>query len=251
MKILIVEDERPAASQLEEGLKRIDEYIEVVGSCNSVNDSIYWLQTNPRPDLIMMDIQLSDGLCFDIFKAIPVQCPVIYVTAYDDYVAEALAVNTIDYLLKPASENRLKTAINKYKTLQSHFVNNHLSVADYLSYTERTRSRILVKHGAEFQTVKVEDIVYFYTDHKLIFLVDRTNRKFLAEKNNLAELEEELDDKCFYRANRKYIISANFLKRFRSVENGKIKLELALPVSEEIIVSKENSAAFKKWISEN
>lgn len=251
MKILIVEDERPAAEQLEEELKRIDEYIEVVEICNSVNDSIYWLETNPHPDLIMMDIELSDGLCFDIFKTVPFPCPVIYISAYDKYITEAFTSNSIDYLVKPTNEHSLRNALNKYKSLKNHFVNNQASLAEYLSYADRGKSRVLVKHGTDFQTVKVEDIAYFYTEHKLIFLVDRTNRKYLAEKNNLAELEEELDDQCFYRANRKYIISANYLKKFKVVENGKIQVELTLPVNEAIIVSKEGSASFKKWISEN
>jgi two-component system, LytTR family, response regulator len=251
MKILIVEDEKPAARQLEEEIKKIDEYIELVGICDSVNDTIYWLQTNPLPDLIMMDIHLPDGLCFNIFKTVPLACPVIYITAYDKYFTEAFECNSIDYLLKPISDVSLRNAIKKYKSLQTHFVQNHVSLTEYLNNVERAKSRILVRHGTDFQMVKVQDIAYFYTEHKLIFLVDRTNRKFLAEKNNLTDLENELDDKSFYRANRKYIINANFLKKFKPVENGKIQLELSLPTNEVIIVSKDNSISFKKWITEN
>jgi DNA-binding LytR/AlgR family response regulator len=102
----------------------------------------------------------------------------------------------------------------------------------------------------EFQTVRVEDIGYFFTEHKLIFLVDKDNRKYLAEKSNLSELEEELDRKIFYRANRKYIINANYVKRFKPLERSKISVELVLPVTEEIIISQENSASFKKWIGQ-
>jgi DNA-binding LytR/AlgR family response regulator len=121
---------------------------------------------------------------------------------------------------------------------------------DYLNNHDKKRSRILVKKGMEFQTVRVEDTGYFFTEHKLVFLVDKENRKYMAEKNNLSELEEELDRNVFYRANRKYIINANYVKRFKPLERSKISVELTLPVSEEIIISQENSASFKKWIGE-
>jgi DNA-binding LytR/AlgR family response regulator len=120
-----------------------------------------------------------------------------------------------------------------------------------MSRTDRKRSRILVRKGAEFQTVRIEDAGYFFTEHKLIFLVDKENRKYMAEKSNLSELEEELDKNLFYRANRKYIINANYIKRFKPLEKSKISVELTLPVSEEIIISQENSASFKKWIGES
>jgi len=250
MKVLIIEDEKPAADNIAGELRLIDEYIDVVGICNSITESVYWFQTNPLPDLILMDVHLPDGLSFNIFKSISISCPVIYITAYDKYLTEAFEYNSIDYLLKPIDEDRLKSAIKKYKNLQSHFLHNHVPLSEYFSRLERRKSRILVKHGTEFQTIKVEDIVYFYTEHKLIFLVDRDGRKYLVEIGNLTELQEELDDKFFYRVNRKYIINANFLKRFKGIEGGKISLELALPVNEEIVVSQDNSTSFKKWINE-
>ncbi|HLI94451.1 MAG TPA: LytTR family DNA-binding domain-containing protein, partial [Puia sp.] len=122
---------------------------------------------------------------------------------------------------------------------------------DFAARPGRKRSRILVRKGAEFQTVRIEDACYFFTEHKLIFLVDKENRKYMAEKSNLSELEEELDGHLFYRANRKYIINANYIKRFKPLEKSKISVELTLPVNEEIIISQENSASFKKWIGES
>ncbi|HLK31012.1 MAG TPA: response regulator transcription factor [Puia sp.] len=250
MKVLIIEDERPALENLIEELNAIDENTKIIASCSSIDESVKWIQENPQPDIILMDIQLSDGLSFCIFKKCTITCPVIFTTAYDKYLTDAFDYNMIDYLLKPINSARLKSAIKKYKNLQSHFVSNHSSVLEFLNNQEKKKSRILVKRGMEFQTVKVEDIAYFFTEHKLIFLVDKDNRKYLAEKSNLAELEEELDEKFFYRANRKYIINANFVKRFKPLEKSKISLELMLPVNEEIIISQENSASFKKWISE-
>jgi DNA-binding LytR/AlgR family response regulator len=257
MKVLIVEDERPASENLVEELQAIDDNIDVVAGCNSVDETVRWLNKNPQPDLILMDIQLSDGLSFNIFKACEVTCPVIFTTAYDKYLTQAFEYSSIDYLLKPISQDKLKNAIKKYKTLRNHFVNNqdHFTngqiAAEYSPGHDRVRSRILVRKGVEFQAVRVEDTGYFFTEHKLIFLVDKENRKYMAEKSNLSELEEELDKNVFYRANRKYIINANYIKRFKPLERSKISVELVLPVNEEIIISQENSASFKKWIAQS
>ena|SRR5579859_105119 len=257
MKVLIVEDERPASENLVEELQAIDDNIDVVAGCNSVDETVRWLSNNPQPDLILMDIQLSDGLSFNIFKACEVTCPVIFTTAYDKYLTQAFEYSSIDYLLKPISQDRLKNAIRKYKNLRNHFVNaqdalaNGQALADYSSHPDRVRSRILVRKGVEFQAVRVEDAGYFFTEHKLIFLVDKENRKYMAEKSNLSELEEELDRNIFYRANRKYIINANYIKRFKPLERSKISVELVLPVNEEIIISQENAASFKKWIAQS
>ena len=250
MKVLIVEDEKPAFENMVEQLHAIDEDISVLAGCTSVDECIRWLNKYPQPDLILMDIQLSDGLSFNIFKTCQVTCPVIFTTAYDKYLTQAFEYSSIDYLVKPINQDKLRNAIKKYKSLQSHFVNNHSTLYEFFNNQEKRKSRILVKRGMEFQTVRVEDVGYFFTEHKLIFLVDKENRKYLAEKSNLSELEEELDRKIFYRANRKYIINANYVKRFKPLERSKISVELVLPVTEEIIISQENSASFKKWIGQ-
>lgn len=258
MKVLIVEDERPASENLVEELHAIDDNINVVAGCNSVDETVRWLNKNPQPDLILMDIQLSDGLSFNIFKACEITCPVIFTTAYDKYLSQAFEYSSIDYLLKPISQDKLKNAIRKYRNLQSHFAghtishtatNGHNTNGHHANNTKR--SRILVRKGVEFQAVRVEDAGYFFTEHKLIFLVDKENRKYMAETNNLSELEDELDKNIFYRANRKYIINANYIKRFKPLERSKISVELTLPVNEEIIISQENAASFKKWIGES
>jgi DNA-binding LytR/AlgR family response regulator len=250
MKVLIIEDEKPAIENLVEGLLVIDENFQVTGICDSVQESIQWLSQHPQPDMIFMDIQLSDGLSFNIFKSCAITCPIVFTTAYDKYLTQAFDYNSIDYLLKPINQDKLRNAIRKYKNLQSYFVNNHSALLDYLNNHDKKKSRILVKRGMEFQAIRVEDVVYFFTEHKLVFLVDKENRKYLAEKNNLSELEEELDKNLFYRANRKYIINANFVKRFKPLDRSKLSVELILPLNEEIIISQENSSSFKKWISE-
>jgi DNA-binding LytR/AlgR family response regulator len=250
MKVLIIEDEKPAYENLVEELLQTEENIQTISSCSSVGESIKWLSDNQQPDLILMDIQLSDGLSFNIFKSCNITCPIIFTTAYDKYLTQAFEYNSIDYLLKPIAQHKLRTAIRKYKNLQTHFVNNHSALFDYLNNHDKKKSRIIVKKGLEFQTVRLEDVAYFFTEHKLVFLVDKESRKYLADKNNLSDLEEELDKKYFYRANRKYIINANYIKRFKPLERSKISVELTMAVNEEIIVSQENASAFKKWISE-
>ncbi len=127
-----------------------------------------------------MDIQLSDGLSFHIFKEGQVKCPVIFTTAYDKYMVDAFDYNCIDYLLKPIDTNRLSAALNKYKNLQHHFINNYSSIVDYLQNTKKNKSRIVVKKGTEFLSLKLEDVIYFFTEHKLVFAVDKDNRKFFV-----------------------------------------------------------------------
>ena len=173
-----------------------------------------------------------------------------FTTAYDKYLTQAFEYNSIDYILKPIDQEKLKGAMKKYKSLQQHFLGNYSSLFNYLNGQDKKKTRIIVKRGVEFQAIRTEDIVYFFTEHKLVFLVDKDNRKYMAEANNLAELEEELDDNQFYRANRKYIVNANYIKRFKPLERSKISVEMTLPLDEEIVVSQENSGAFKKWISE-
>ena len=251
MNVLIIEDEKPAYECLISELNAIEDDLNVVASFSCVRDTVQWLNHNPSPDLIFMDVQLSDGPSFNIFKACNITCPVIFTTAYDKYLAEAFEYNSIDYILKPIDQEKLKGAMKKYKGLQQHFLGNYSSLFSYFNNThDKKKTRIIVKRGMEFQAIRTEDIVYFFTEHKLVFLVDKDNRKYMAEANNLAELEMELDANMFYRANRKYIVNANFIRRFKPLERSKISVELTLMLDEEIIVSQENSSAFKKWISE-
>ncbi|MGI8952407.1 MAG: LytR/AlgR family response regulator transcription factor [Chitinophagaceae bacterium] len=250
MKIVIIEDEKPAVENLILELKQVDFTINVLATLSSVSESVEWFIKNKQPDIIFMDIQLTDGLSFEIFNRCTITCPVIFVSAYDKYLIDAFKYNSIDYLLKPINNADLIKALEKYKNLQNHFSKNYGSFLDYLTSQEKKKSRILVKKGIEFQMIKMEDVAYFFTEHKLTFLVDKDNKKFLTEKNNLAELEDELNRKYFYRANRKYIINANFIKRFKPLERSKIIVELTLPLNEEIIISQENASVFKKWINE-
>lgn len=249
MRVVIIEDERPAVDNIIACLKNVDMPVKVIQTLSSVNSSIKWFSENTSPDLIFMDIQLSDGLSFNIFKSCKIDCPVIFITAYDKYLIEAFEYNSIDYLLKPIDKMKFENSLKKYNQLQSHFVNNHASLLEYLDQHKK-KTRIVVRKGVEFITVRVEDIALFFSEHKIVFLVDKDRKKYIVEKKNLTEMEEELDSKLFFRANRKYIINANYIANFKSIESSKLLVELTVPLSEQLIVSQENAPVFKKWISE-
>jgi two-component system LytT family response regulator len=250
MKVVIIEDEKPAVDNIIDCLKNIDVPIKVVQTLSSVNNSIKWFNENSSPDLIFMDIQLSDGLSFNIFKSCKIDCPVIFITAYDKYLIDAFEYNSIDYLLKPIEKARFENSIKKYNQLQTHFVNNQTFLLEYLDQQHKKKTRIVVRKGVEFITVRVEDIAYFFSEHKIVFLVDKDKKKYMVEKKNLTEMEEELDSKMFFRANRKYIINANYISNFKTIESSKLSVELTVPLNEPLIVSQENAPVFKKWISE-
>ena len=250
MRVLIVEDEIPALENLKLCIADADSNIEIAGTTRSVAETIAWLKNNNTPDLILMDIQLSDGLCFYIFHEYDVRCPVIFTTAFDKYMVEAFEYNCIDYLLKPIDRDKLTNTLRKYKNLQHHFITNHSALLDYFNAPKKNKSRIVVKKGTEFLSIRLEDVAYFFTENKLVFLVDKQNKKYLCETNSLLDIEEVLDENKFFRVNRKYIVNADYITKFRSIDKSKISVEIALPVYEEIIVSQENASVFKKWISE-
>jgi len=249
MKVLIVEQEKPDYENLVQQLLLLDETIEI-SACGTVKECVKWVETNDHPDLIFMDIHLSDGLCFDIFRQTSISCPVIFTTVYDKYLKEAFTFNCIDYLRKPIGSDRLRTALRKYRNLQSYFLNNYSSLTAYLNNQnhDKKKSMVIVRKGVAYQPIRIEDVVYFFTEQKLVFLVDKSNTKYVADKNNLGEVEEDLDEFVFYRANRKYIISAKFVKGFKQLDR-KVAIELMIPVKEEIMVSQENVVSFKKWIN--
>lgn len=251
LKVVIIEDEQPAMQSLEQELEDSYSAVNIVARLSSVTSSINWFLDNRGTyDLVFMDIHLQDGLCFHIFESCTIDTPVIFTTAYDMYLMQAFEHNGLDYLLKPLDKEKLQASLKKYNTMQKHFTGNYEKIAEQVANNVLKRSRILVRRGLEFQIVRTDEIAYFFTEHKVVFLVDKNSHKYMVEKNNLMELEEELDEKIFYRANRKYIVNVNYIKRFKPVERSKISLELAVPANEDIIISQENSGAFRKWISE-
>jgi DNA-binding LytR/AlgR family response regulator len=249
IKAIIIEDEKTALDNLIHHIQLTREPVTVIATLETVEDSVAWFMANPAPDLIFMDIHLKDGISFSIFDRVKISAPIIFITAFDNFMVKAFEQTSIEYLLKPINEQELAKAISKYRTLKDHFLNNHENLLKFLSEKDTSRkSRIVVKKGIEFQSILLDEVAYFYTEQKISFLVTREGKKFLVDKN-LKELEEELDPRKFYRANRKFIINIDFVKSYRSYDKIKILVELTVPLSEDIIVSQESAIDFRKWIT--
>lgn len=247
MKVLIIEDESTAVDKLSSMLTEIDPSIIVLATLESVKDSLAWLRSNAAPDLAFVDIQLSDDSSFEIFKQYEVRFPVIFTTAYDDYILESFEYNSVDYLLKPIQADRLKKALDKVKKLETHFIQHKFNeLFNKGAEKESRRQRYVVKKGIDFVSVNVKDIAYCFTEYRIVFLRDRAGNKYIIDKT-VAELQEELDAQLFFRANRKYLVSIEAIGKFRS-DQGKILLELIPSVNEEVVVSKENAPNFRAWI---
>lgn len=248
MNILLIEDEKPAADRIVQMIRAFDSSVSILATLQSVKETTEWLCTHPAPDLIVADIQLNDGLSIEIFSNRPVASPIIFTTAFDEYPMKAFEFNSIDYLLKPIQQEKLHHALNKYLKLKQHFTGNIVSLFEQLrSNTQTSLSRLVVKKGTDFVALKVDDIAYFYTEHKIVFLIDKENKRYIVDKT-LGELEAELDSKKFFRVNRKYLAHINAIAKFKPYEKGKLSVELHPAVHETIVVSQENAAAFKQWM---
>lgn len=244
MTVIIIEDELPARAKLVSMLQEIDPAIRVVAQLGSVKDSLEWLHKNREPDLAFVDIQLSDDHSFDIFRKHPVKFPVIFTTAYDKYMLESFEFNSIDYLLKPITEEKLKRSLEKMKTLQQHFFQEN--ILKLIQQQTPTKGRLVARKGTEFIALNAEEIAYFFTDHKIVFVRDFQGRQMIVDKN-LGELETELDKNIFFRLNRKFIAHQKAIDRFKP-ESGKIQIYLKPEMKEEVFVSKETAPEFRKWI---
>jgi len=250
MKIIIIEDEQPAAEKLRKAILKFDAAAEFPTLLHNVHAAVEWLSAHPAPDLIFLDIELSDGLSFRIFEKCSITCPVIFTTAYDEYWQEALEYNGIDYLLKPIKKEKLENAINKYKKLQQHFSPNYNDLFQQWPARGQSngfRKRFLVKKGTDLVAVRADDIAYCYAAHKLVFIVDGRAQKFILDRS-LNDLEKELDPTVFYRASRKYLVNMQYISRIRTFPKSKLLVELNPPAPEEIIISQENVPAFKQWL---
>ena len=246
MNVILIEDELPACAKLESMHQSIDASIRIVAKLGSVKDSVQWLKQNALPDLAFVDIQLSDDHSFEIFRQLPVKFPVIFTTAFDKYLLESFEFNSIDYLLKPISEEKLRRSLEKIENLKQHFVGNNIIELINQPSTPY-KSRFVARKGAEFVALEMEQVAYFFTEHKIVFVRDFSGRQMLVDKN-LAELESIMDNRIFFRINRKYIVHQKAIDHFKP-ENGKVQIFLKPPIKEDVFVSKENAPAFRDWIS--
>ncbi len=255
MKILIIEDEAPAAERLQKLLHRIDAGIDVVAVLESVSQAKTWFAQNSPVDLILSDIQLADGLSFQIFETYPAHSPIVFTTSYDEYAIRAFKVRSIDYLLKPIKAAELEAALAKFRSMKTDVSVPELTVKmeallDMLSVGgsgRKTKSRFLVKNQDQFIPVGQDEIAYFFTAQEITCLVRRDGRQFLVDYT-LEELERLLDPALFFRLNRQFTASMAAISRIHTYFNGKLKLDLLPDPNQEVLVSREKAILFKAWL---
>ena len=251
MKVIIIEDEKPAARLLQRKLEKIN--IAVHAMLNSVEDAINWFAKNEHPDLILLDIQLSDGLSFEIFESIKIKSAVIFTTAYDEYALRAFKLNAVDYLLKPIDEEELSVAISKFKT---QFQPNNASNFDFesikkmfLNPTEKIyKTRFTVKIGQHLKIISTDEIECFYSENKGTYIHTTENRNYLID-GTLENLENDLDPKYFFRISRKFILPLKSIKEIVVYSNSRLKVNLSTYKDDEVIVAREKVQDFKTWIN--
>jgi DNA-binding LytR/AlgR family response regulator len=244
MKVVIIEDEAPAAERLKKMLAATGRQIEVVAVLDTLAAARAWFGANGSPDLVFMDIQLSDGLSLDLVRAARIGCPVIWVTAYDEYWQEAFEYNGIDYVLKPVKRERLEGALEKLGELREFFERRFKDLLEYKDI--KYKSKFMVRRGVEFVSIGVEEIAFFYASHKLVCLVRKDGVKFILD-HSLAEIEKQVDGAAWFRVNRKYLVNSTAIRKVSALAKSKLKVMVSPTAAEELVVSSENSAAFKKW----
>ncbi len=252
MRVLILEDEALSAKRASQLLREFDPTIEVTEILESIEEAVSWLSKNPEPDLLLLDIHLSDGLCFRIFERITVNSPVIFTTAYDQYALQAFKVNSIDYLLKPLDKTELQNALIKYRNLNA--ARGGISLADIrkieenmLSFSKKYKHRFLVKYADTILYKNVEEVAYFYADDKVVFLVTLEGRKYLIDYN-LESLEELLDPHLFFRINRKIIARIQSIQKVKTLLSSRLQVFLKPAFEQNTFVSRERSPDFKIWL---
>ncbi len=251
MKVLIIEDEKPAAKRLTKMVTTCRPDCEIIEVLDSVEGAVEWLETYKKPDLIFMDVELADGVSFEIFGQTEVTSPIIFTTAYDAYALQAFKVNSLDYLLKPIDPDELDKALcqyDKYTQKGGKIINS--SAIDQLLQTltkKEYKERFLVKIGQQLTYLKVCDIAYFYSDAGLIFACQHNGKRHNLDYT-LDQLVELIDPKDFFRINRKIITQLPSIKKIHTYFNSRLKLELS-PITElETIVSRDRVSDFKKWL---
>ncbi len=247
MKVLIIEDEQLAAKKLIRLLSEMDSTIEVVEIIESVEKAINWFQTNEHPDLIFMDIQLEDGLSFEIFEQCKLNTPIIFTTAYDEFTLKAFKVNSIDYLLKPVKLEELHHALNKYNHIHNGF--NLIKLEETLEQLiPKQKERFLIKVGEHYKSIEISSINCFYIKERCNF-INVGNGNNYAIDYSLDKVEKIIDSKMFFRINRNMIINYSSIRDILVYSSNRLKITLAnWTEKEDILISRERVAEFKKWM---
>jgi DNA-binding LytR/AlgR family response regulator len=253
MKVVIIEDEHLAAAKLEKMIIQYDSEIEVEENLDSVDSAVEWLSSNESPDLLFLDIQLTDGTCFDILKQVTINCPVIFTTAYDQYALEAFNLQSIDYLIKPVSQEKLNKALDKMNQMRKNLSWQNSDLERILRTVEQAndkfKSRFLIKSGSSMHSVAVDGVAYFYSEDKLVFMKTRDAKRHIVNET-LEELESALNPSEFFRINRQYIVHIQAIEKVHPHFKGRLKIELKPAPSEEVFISNRRATPFKDWMNQ-
>ena len=248
-KVLIIEDEQLAAKRLEKMLAELAPDFEIINRCDSIESSVVYIQSGAKPDLIFLDIQLGDGLSFDIFKEVEISCPIIFTTAYDEFAIRAFELNSIDYILKPVSKEKLKKSIEKYRKIsQQNPSSDWSALASLLEKGKREyKQRFLVYVGEHIHSVQTVDIAYFYSIEKSTFLVTGTGKSFPVDFS-LDKLESQVSSDDFFRINRNYLVGFSSIRKINILSKSRIKLILEPATTDEILISTARTHDFREWL---
>lgn len=250
MDVLIIEDEAPAARRLQRMLEK--QQVKVRTLLHSVAEAVPWFEKNQHPELIFLDIQLSDGLSFEIFEKVKIKSAVIFTTAFDEYALQAFKLNSIDYLLKPIDEEELEVAVKKFREFKPVHQNVQINFEDIrkllVNPLEREyKMRFTVRVGQHLKIINTDDIECFYSENKATYAATSDGRNYILE-TTLEHLENELEPKLFFRVSRKFYVNVNHIKDIISYTNSRLQIKLNKFREQEIIVSRERVNDFKYWL---
>jgi two-component system, LytTR family, response regulator LytT len=253
MQIVIIEDEHLAQLELKRLLDQCHQEIDVLAYLDSIAESVPWLRTHAAPDLIFMDIQLADGLSFEIFKQVEVITPVIFTTAYDEYALQAFKVNSVDYLLKPVELKDLQASLKKHADLKQFYTESPLAftptqIEQLLNFRKpQYKTRFVSKIGDHLKHIAIAEVAYFYADDKTVFLVTRDQKELIVDYT-LSDLTALLNPTQFYRLNRTYLAHVTAIAQVTKHFDGRLKVTLMPPAKEAILISRPKTAEFKQWL---
>jgi len=251
MNVLIIEDEEQAAKKLRRMINELLPQTFVHGPLESVADAVEWISNNPRPDLIFMDIHLGDGLCFEIFTKVEVDCPILFITAYDQYALRAFKLNSVDYLLKPVDKQEFIDSIQKF---QSRFANpgvlaniQERYITAKTDYENKYKQRFITRIGDRISAVNTEDVLYAYSENKATYLINDAGKNYLVDFS-LEQIEDLLNPEQFFRLNRQYIARFEAVVKMVSYSNSRLSVTLKNCDATNIILSRDKTRSFKQWI---
>jgi two-component system, LytTR family, response regulator len=254
MKAIIIEDEPLVAKDLQKLLSQLLPNVEILCILDSVKSSVHYFTSHPEPDLLFMDIQLSDGVSLDIFKQITLKCPIIFTTAYDEYAIRAFKVNSIDYLLKPVDKNELKHALEKYTAIGTppeeaiqNQLENFLKQITIQTNNPIYKERFTAHYGKSFLVIDQHKIAYFQKEN-LIYITTTDKQQYITDFQTMEEIDELLNPKFFFRANRQFIIHLHAVESYRADSYGKLAVKLKAPINLTIDISREKAQSFKQWL---